>query len=264
MARALLIPMYREAQERGEVHFCAYTPSQLRAKELAKQMGGHHLENLENFSLLQGQDYYFICCKPQQFDELAQKIRGQLNPDGVVVSLLAGTTLQALSQGLEHRRIVRLMPNTPAMVGAGITLFLASTEVGEEKQKPLLKSLKKAGKVFSVRDEDQLDRVMGYTGSGPAYFFELTRLLAEDLKSFGVSSQEAQDLMIELVWGAAKMMKESNQSPEQLRVNVTSKGGVTFEALEVLRREGLETLFRQALEANYQRAKVLAQKPQKN
>ena len=107
-------------------------------------------------------------------------------------------------------------------------------------------------------DEDQLDRLTAYTASGPAYFFELVRLLAGKLESLGISPGEARELMVELAWGAARMMKQSDCTPEQLRNKVTSKGGVTAASLEVLRRGGLEELFAWALEANYQRAKALA------
>ena len=260
MARALLFPIHKKAREQHEsINFCLYSPGQISAMKLAKDLQGSALADLQDSKILQDQDYYFVCCKPQQFGELASGLRGRLNPDSVVVSILAGVSLNTLHFELEHSKIIRLMPNTPAVVGAGIILFLANAKVENEKCEKLAKILSCVGKVFKVRDEDQLDRLTGYTGSGPAYFFELARLLSEQLKSScSISSLEAQELVIELVWGAAKMMKQSCQSPEELRVQVTSPGGVTLEALKVLERGGLGNLFKQALEANYRRAKELA------
>ena len=131
MARALLIPMYREAAGRGEVHFTAYSPCGTRAVELAGEMGGQGIKDLKDSALLKKQDYYFLCCKPQQFAELAGEIRHRLNPRGVVVSLLAGTPLEAISQGLGQQRVVRLMPNTPSKVGAGESPCFCRPQSGE-------------------------------------------------------------------------------------------------------------------------------------
>ena len=259
MARALLVPIHKKINENESINFCIYSPGQIRAKKLAEDLRGDVLVDLQDSKSLQNQDYYFLCCKPQHFSELASGLRGRLNPRSVVVSILAGVSLESLNIELEHSNIIRLMPNTPAVVEAGIILFLANAKVENEKCEKLIKILSSVGKVFEVKDEDQLDRLTGYTGSGPAYFFELTRLLAGQLElSCSISSAEAQELMVELVWGAAKMMKQSCQSPEELRIQVSSPGGVTLEALKVLERGGLENLFRQALEANYQRAKELA------
>ena len=257
MAQALLVPMCQEAVRRGEVSFQVYTPSLRRAKVLAEKIGGCWLENLSHDPMLREQNYIFLCCKPQQFQDLAKEIGGRLNPKTIVVSLLAATPFQTLCHCLEHKRVIRLMPNLASQVGAGITLFLATPQVGQRQIGQLWEELKKNGKIFQAQSEDHLDRLTGYTGSGAAYLFELARILAKDLEAFEVSPQEAQDLVVEMIWGAAKVMKESSKTPEELRNDVTSQGGVTFEALEVLKRGGLDKLFRQALEANYQRSKEL-------
>ena len=236
MATALLVPMYGEAEQ---LEFSAYSPGKKSANALALKLEGASVNDLQEFSALGEQDYYFICCKPQQFDDLAGKLAGSLNPDGVVVSILAGTDLNTIKKKLKHQKVVRLMPNTPTTVGAGIVLFLADSSVEQEKQKELLEDLKRVAKVFCLSDEDKFDRVMGYTSSGPAYIFELVRIMAHELKSIGISREDAQELMIELFWGSAKMMKKSNASPEELRISVTSPGGVTEKALEVLRNRDL-------------------------
>ncbi len=260
MARALLLPMYQKAARQGHIHFHAYSPGQVRAKELASEIKGKALPDLKDVETLRNQDYYFVCCKPQQFPVLASQLRGRLNPYATVVSILAGTSLRTLSQGLEHSKVVRLMPNTPAIVQAGVILFLSGPKVENKSKEQLLRALSRAGKVFEVKGEDQLDRVTGYTGSGPAYLFELARILSVHLQSScSLSIAEAQKLMIDLFWGAAKMMKESSFSPEQLRIQVTSPGGVTAEALKILQEGQWENLFQQALEANYRRAKELAE-----
>ena len=252
MAQALIIPM---AKAQKDLEVLAYTPSQTRARELAKIIDGKVLEGLENIPKA---DFYFLSCKPQQIEDLAQKLKGKLDSQAIVVSILAGTTMKKLSQLLDHHKIIRVMPNTPSLVGEGVSLIssmgLEVSEVHRVKQ-----ILNFAGSVFKMESEDQLDRVTGYTGSGPAYIFEWARIFISDLVKKGISEEEAKKMIVDLFYGASKMMKESEVSPEQLRINVTSKKGVTHEALEVFKANDLEEITIKALEAAYQRSKELSQ-----
>lgn len=252
MASALITPM---ADSFYDLTVTAYTPSKTRALALAEKTKGKVLDSLDS---IPSSDFYFLSCKPQQIEDLAGQIRGKLDSNGIVVSLLAGTTIKKLSELLDHQKIIRVMPNTPSLVGEGVSLVVAEglddSELGKVKE-----LLGAAGDVFEMESEDQLDRVTGYTGSGPAYLFEWARIFIQDLEKQGIAPQEAKQMIVDLFYGASKMMKESELSPEELRNNVTSKKGVTYEALEVFKAGDLQGLTNKALEAAYKRSKELSQ-----
>lgn len=232
----------------------AYTPSQTRAESLAREVDGEVLRSLDSIPKA---DLYFLSCKPQQVRELARDVGGKLDSKGIIISLLAGTTIQKIEELFNHHKIIRVMPNTPCLIGSGVSL-IKGQNISTEDLSKVRNLLESAGSVFEMSSEDQLDRLTGYTGSGPAYLFEWARIFIEDLKDKGITESQAREMIVDLFYGASKMMRESELSPELLRNNVTSKKGVTFEALEVFKKEGLESMTTRALEAAYKRSKELS------
>jgi pyrroline-5-carboxylate reductase len=253
MAQALIPPMVKGENLRVK----AFTPSMTKAQELADKVNGSVLENLKNIPEV---DFYMLSCKPQQFHALASEISGKLKGEGIALSLLAGITIEEISLGLSHEKVVRLMPNTPALVGEGITLIYFSPTINESEKELIKRLLSHTGSIFECESEDQLDRLMGLTGSGPAYIFEFARLFSEYLTHFNVPKEVAEKLCIDLFKGSSMMMDQSKENLETLRNKVTSPNGVTHEALEVFKNEKIGNIFNQALESNYQRAKELAGK----
>jgi pyrroline-5-carboxylate reductase len=194
-------------------------------------------------------DTLVLAVKPQDaraaLASVATSIGGKL-----LISIAAGVRLAALSRWLGgHRRLVRCMPNTPALVGAGVAGVYALPEVDAEGRKRAESILGAVGEVVWVDDERLLDTVTAVSGSGPAYVFWLIEQLAAFAERSGIAPQDALRLAKHCVLGSAKLAAASSESPAQLRKNVTSKGGTTEAALRVFEQEALADRFRKALAA---------------
>ena len=176
----------------------------------------------------------------------------------LVVSIAAGVRLDALSRWLGgHRRIVRCMPNTPALVGAGISGLYAPGEVSEADRKKAETILRAVGEVAWLREERLLDPVTAVSASGPAYVFWFIEQLAAFAEQTGIPRDDALRLAKHCVFGAGKLALQSDASPTELRKGVTSKGGTTEAALNVFAEEKLAERFARALDAATRRGAEL-------
>ena len=176
----------------------------------------------------------------------------------LVISIAAGLTLSALSRWLGgYRRLVRCMPNTPALIGAGIAALHALPEVSADERKKAEGILGAAGEVVWVDEERLLDPVTAVSGSGPAYVFWLIEQLSASAEKLGLPADVSRKLALHTVLGAAKLAASSDESPATLRKNVTSKGGTTEAALKVFDEEKLAQHFARAVEAASRRAAEL-------
>jgi pyrroline-5-carboxylate reductase len=176
----------------------------------------------------------------------------------LVISIAAGVTLSALSRWLGgHRKLVRCMPNTPALIGAGIAGLYALPEVNAMERIKAETILGAVGEVVWVGEERLLDPVTAVSGSGPAYVFWFMEQLAASGEALGLPPDVSRKLALQTVLGAAKLAAASGESPASLRKNVTSKGGTTEAALEVFDQEKLAERFRRALEAASRRGAEL-------
>lgn len=259
MASALLSPMRSSLGD-----FFTYTPSHVRAVELAKNLKGQAL-TLEECATIEAPDFLFLSFKPQVYKEATSAFLKSIpwekwRSKTTIVSLLAGTPIEVISRDWQSERVVRIMPNTPATVGEGITLVSGSSYMmgeGLAYLKLLESLLKNAGRVYICKDEDQLNDITAVTGSGPAYIFEITRIMQDFLLSKGVDEKSARRLSVGLLKGASEMMDQSLLDLNTLRENVTSKKGVTLAALESLWQDDLEGVFVKALEKNISRSQEL-------
>lgn len=201
-----------------------------------------------------------IATKPQMAEGALPVAARFAGLSTVSVSIMAGTTLATLAAGLgEGAAIVRAMPNTPAAVGRGITGAFASAGVDEAKRARAEQLLRAVGDVVWVEDEALIDAVTGVSGSGPAYVFLLVEAMAKAGVAAGLPADVAEKLARRTVEGAGELLRQSSEPPEILRKNVTSPGGTTAAALEVLMGEaGVEPLMEKAVAAAVRRAKELA------
>jgi pyrroline-5-carboxylate reductase len=194
-------------------------------------------------------DTLVLAVKPQDLRPAAAALAGSVRGK-LVVSIAAGVRLDALSRWLGgHRKLVRCMPNTPALIGAGISGLYALPEVSQDERKRTETILGAVGEVVWLAEERLLDPVTAVSGSGPAYVFWFIEQLAESAKKMGIPADAALKLALHTVLGAAKLAAASEQSPAELRKNVTSKGGTTEAALKVFDEEQLAQRFARALEA---------------
>ena len=210
---------------------------------------------------LPGPEVLFLAIKPQALDDAAASVDRLLGPRTLVVSILAGKTIADLRARLPNARaIVRAMPNLPASIGRGATGAAASPEVDEGQRHMADFLLRCVGVVEWLPSEDLVDAVTALSGSGPAYVFHLAECLAEAGIAAGLPDDLARRLARATVTGAGELLFKSDLPPERLRENVTSPGGTTAAALEVLMAApgGLKGLMREAVAAAKRRARELA------
>ncbi len=195
--------------------------------------------------------------KPQQIGEAARAC-GLRRNENLVISIAAGVRLATLSRRLGgHTRLVRAMPNTPALIGAGITGLYALPEVSAEERERAAAILGAVGAVVWVDAERLLDPVTAVSGSGPAYVFWFIEQLAAFAEHAGIPREDALKLAKHCVFGAGKLALQSDLPPAELRRGVTSKGGTTEAALNVFEQEKLAERFARALDAATRRGAEL-------
>lgn len=198
-----------------------------------------------------------LAVKPQQLPEVAHQLSAKLNSQ-LVVSIAAGVRSADLSRWLGgHTRIVRTMPNTPAMVGAGMTGLFAGLGVSVEDRSQAETVLRAVGAVVWLDKESDLDWVTAISGSGPAYVFHFIEALEAAAREAGLSAGVARQLALHTVFGAAKLALEAGEEPAVLRVKVTSKGGTTERALASLSSDGFMDIVAHAVQAAAARSQEL-------
>ncbi|MDI7860895.1 pyrroline-5-carboxylate reductase [Rhizobiaceae bacterium n13] len=201
----------------------------------------------------------FLAVKPQLMDVVLPPLKGLSGPETVVVSVAAGKTLAYLESHLGSGAMVRAMPNTPAMIGRGVTGAFANARVSGDQRERVHALLKVSGPVEWVATEADIDAVTAVSGSGPAYVFYLVECMAEAGRKAGLPADLAMRLARETVSGAGELLHQSPEDASRLRENVTSPGGTTAAALSVLMADdGMQPLFDRAIAAARERAEQLA------
>jgi pyrroline-5-carboxylate reductase len=206
------------------------------------------------------QEVLVLAVKPQLLDDAVPAIAGLVSPDGLVLSILAGKTIADIKTRLTAARaVVRAMPNLPASIGHGITAAVSSPEVTPAHHALAQALLAGVGAVEWLHDERLIDAVTAISGSGPAYVFHMAECLAEAGRSLGLPADVAVRLARATVSGAGALLHQSDLPAGTLRENVTSRGGTTAAALQILMApEGLEQLITRAAEAARRRAEELS------
>jgi len=201
----------------------------------------------------------FVAVKPQVMEAVLPAYAGLIGPQTIVVSIAAGKTLAFLEAQLGEAAMVRAMPNTPAMIGRGVTGAFANGKVSVAQRALVDALLKVSGPVEWVDSEDLIDAVTAVSGSGPAYVFYLVECMAEAGRKLGLPADLAMRLARATVSGAGELLHQSPGVPADLRRNVTSPGGTTAAALETLMADdGMQPLFDRAIKAARDRAQELA------
>lgn len=196
--------------------------------------------------------------KPQTFKEAALLAQAY-TPGALHLSVAAGIPSGSIAQWLSTQRVVRTMPNTPALIGKGITALYARAGVSDADKNWAAQVVGSTGEVLWLSAEDQLDAVTALSGSGPAYMFYLMEAMTEAGASMGLSHQQAYQLAVATFIGAGELARASSESPEVLRQRVTSKGGTTYAAIASMEESGVKDLFIKAIRAAQRRAKELGE-----
>lgn len=204
-------------------------------------------------------DIVVLAIKPQLFETTASDIRPWIGPKTLVISIMAGIRLKTLAQELQTERVLRAMPNTPGAIGRGITAISEPDHMPKKEIETAIRLLKPLGTVIGPVPEAQISAVTGVSGSGPAYLFLLVEALAGAGEAEGLSPDMAMQLARETIIGAGALLDESGDTPEALRKAVTSKGGTTEAALDILMRgDGMPSLMREAVRAAAARERSLS------
>jgi len=210
-----------------------------------------------NRQAVEGSEVAIIAVKPQNLAELMPELAGVFTQDQLVISIVAGARMATIAKGLEHGAVVRAMPNTPAQIGEGMSVWTASSEVSQS-QKEIAQSIVAAlGKEIYVPDEEYIDMATAVSGSGPAYIFLVMEALINAAERIGLPHQMAEELVLQTVLGAARLARQTGKDPRELTEMVTSPGGTTAKAIFELEEGGLRALVARAVGAAYERAKEL-------
>ena len=198
-----------------------------------------------------------LAIKPQNLDEAMANLKDQLKPEQLVLSIIAGARINTLREGLNHECLVRAMPNTPAQIGRGITMWTATSGVSEMQKGWAGSILSAMGQEIYVEDEKYIDMATAISGSGPAYVFLFMESLVDAAIGIGLSSDVARELVMATVLGSGQFALRSGKSLKELREMVTSPGGTTAEALLKLESKEFSGFIKQAVNAAYDKAKSL-------
>jgi len=202
-------------------------------------------------------DIIVLAIKPQNLSEIMPDLNGKIRPGQLIFSIIAGARIDTLCKGLCHRRVVRVMPNTPAQIGEGISVWTTTPEVTETQQAQARTILSTMGREILVADEKFLDMATAVSGSGPAYFFLFVECLIEAAVRTGFSEEVAQELVLQTMLGSGQLLQKSGKSPAELRRMVTSPGGTTAAALEQFEKGNFRELVNLAVAAAHRRAQEL-------
>lgn len=226
-----------------------------RTEELAGRYG---VRSMSSVDAAQEADTVVLVVKPQDMGGLIAEIRDHVRPGALVVSLAAGITTAFLEEGLPPgTAVVRVMPNTPALVDEGMSAISPGQHCDEVHLREAEELLRSCGKVLRIA-EKHLDAVTAISGSGPAYIFYVVEAMIEAGVLLGMPRATSTELVVQTLYGAATMLKETGQHPTVLREQVSSPGGTTMAAIRQLDDHKVRAAFVTAMEAAAQRSKQLA------
>jgi pyrroline-5-carboxylate reductase len=232
-------------------------PRRERRDLLAERHGIHPVAT--NREALADAQVVVIAVKPQMLGRVMRELRGRLDADQVVVSIVAGATIRTLVDGLQHAAVVRAMPNTPSQIRRGITVWSAS-EACSAAQRDLARGVLRAlGEERQVADEAFVAMATALSGTGPTYLFAVMEALIDAGVHLGFPRELAHDLVVDTLIGSAEFARQSELHPAQLRNAVTSPGGTSAAAIYELEKGRIRTVFSDAVWAAYRRTLELGE-----
>jgi pyrroline-5-carboxylate reductase len=231
-------------------------PRPERGAELANKYGIQVTE--DNVAAARGRDIVVLSVKPQFLGEVLEELGAQMiKPEALVLSIVAGATIGRIAEGLGHQAIVRVMPNTPAQVGMGMSVWTATPDTQETQRDQARTMLAALGEEIYVAHEDYLDMATALSGTGPAYVFLVMEALIDAGVHMGFSRRVSEQLVMQTMRGSLEFARASQRHPVELRNMVTSPGGTSAEALYQLEKGGLRTVISKAVWAAYQKSRYL-------
>ncbi len=198
-------------------------------------------------------DIVLLAVKPQMLAGVMAELRGTLGAEQLVISVVAGASTRALGDGLQHPAVVRAMPNTPAQIGEGVTVWYATGDVDARRRAQVRAMLAALGREFEVHDERQVAMATAVSGTGPTYIFLFIEALTDAAVHLGFPRHVARELVLDTMSGSADFALQSGKHVAELRDMVTSPGGTSAEALYELEKGRLRTVVSDAVWAAFER-----------
>lgn len=230
-------------------------PRANRLAELAAQYGVQTAQ--DNRQSVSGADIVILSVKPQTLPVVVRELNGMLPDESLVLSIVAGARLKSISDGLAHSAVVRAMPNTPAQIGEGITVWAASEAVDESRRTDAAQILGALGEELYVEDEDYLDMATALSGTGPSYVYLFMEAMVDAGVHLGFPRRIAEKLVVKTLKGSVAYYEHSPRHMARLRNQVTSPGGTSAAALYYLEKAGFRTALSRAIWAAYERSTSL-------
>jgi pyrroline-5-carboxylate reductase len=252
MGEALLSALISAGQSNAKISI--FEKREDRASEITSKYG---VKKSELKELCGSNDVLLLVTKPQDLGSLLEEISSSVKTGTLLISFAAGKKIEFISSKVTQAKVVRVMPNTPMLVGEGMSAISLGEGISEDLKRFVLNFLNASGKAIIV-DESLQDAVTATSGSGPAYFFAFVEEMIKGATSLGLSESDATTLTIQTIVGAAKMLEESGKTPTTLRENVTSPNGTTAAALAKFSEGKLGNLIAESMKAARDRSQELA------
>jgi len=250
MAEAMITGLIRQGLAEPE-HLLVSGPRSQRVEQLKEKFGVRPFTDNADAALKA--DVVVLSVKPQRLTAVMKGLK-VIRPEALVLSIIAGASIRKLSTGLKHHAVVRSMPNSPAQIGEGITVWTASAAVSEEQKTVARAILSALGEEVFVEDEYYLDMATALSGTGPAYVFMFMEALIDAGVHMGFPRRIAEQLVVKTIRGSTSFYLQAGRHPAALRNQVTSPGGTSAEALYYLEKAGFRTAISRAIWAAYQRS----------
>jgi pyrroline-5-carboxylate reductase len=203
-------------------------------------------------------DLVFLTVKPQVLVAVMGELKGRLRSNQVVISILAGANLSSLQRGLQHDAVIRVMPNTPAQIGEGMSVWCGTHDVSDERRLQVKAALAALGEEIEVDTEKYVDMATALSGTGPTYVFMMMEALIDAGVHMGFPRRLAEEIVLQTVSGSVDFARHSGKHMAELRNMVTSPGGTSAEAIYQMEKGGLRTVLSKAAFAAYQRTQTLS------
>lgn len=256
MAEAIIIGLLKnEVVQPADI--TAAGPRQTRLDELAERYQVR--TDRSNARAAQNADVVILCVKPQKLKEVTHDLQGGIPENALLISIIAGAKLDSLAEELQHPMLVRAMPNTPAQIGEGMTVWTQSHQTSPAQHELARQILAALGKEIYVGEESYIDMATAVSGTGPAYVFLFLESLIDAGVHLGLPRRIAEEMVIQTIQGSISFYSQNASHPARLRNQVTSPGGTSATALYYLEKMGFRTAISRAIWAAFTRSQELGQ-----
>lgn len=254
MAEAIIIGLI-EKQVINASNIIAAGPRLERLQELEQsyKIGS----DLDNTNAVREADVVILCVKPQKLPDVMSDLHGAIPPSALVISIVAGATLQSLIKGLDHTTVVRAMPNTPAQVGEGMTVWTQSGIISQPQHDLAQQILAALGREIYVEEESYIDMATAVSGTGPAYVYLFLEAMIDAGVHLGLPRRIAEEMVLQTIKGSISYYSQNDSHPARMRNQVTSPGGTSATALYYLEKMGFRTAISRAVWAAFTRSQEL-------